>query len=200
MSLLIGFLTFILVMNCLFLMLLILIQLPKKEAGAGIAFGGAATDALFGAGSGNALTKMTKYFSTLFVGLSIVLSVLNMHAARQGTRRLEQELNKQAAAPVATPALPGVPQAGKPAVPAVPPAGNLLTPTPTAPAASATGPAKQGQTPTTETSPAPATPAPAASTPGTPPAAAPTPAPSPAPAPAAPSAEAPTPAPATPPQ
>jgi protein translocase SecG subunit len=96
MTLLIGFLTFILVMNCLFLMLLILIQLPKKEAGAGIAFGGAATDALFGAGSGNALTKMTKYTASIFVGLSVLLSVLNMQASRQGTRRLEQELSRQA--------------------------------------------------------------------------------------------------------
>ena len=96
MILLIGFLTFILVMNCLLLMLLILIQLPKKEAGAGIAFGGAATDALFGAGSGNALTKLTKYSGTLFVCMAVLLSVLNMHASRQGTRRLEQELAKQA--------------------------------------------------------------------------------------------------------
>ena len=54
MSLLIAFLTFILVVNCLLLILLVLVQLPKKEAGAGVAFGGGATDALFGAGSGNA--------------------------------------------------------------------------------------------------------------------------------------------------
>src|SRR6476660_8044546 len=99
MTLLIAFLTFILVMNCLFLMLLILIQLPKKEAGAGIAFGGAATDALFGAGKGNALTMMTKYSASLFVIMSVLLSMLNMQAARQGTRRLEQELSRQANAP-----------------------------------------------------------------------------------------------------
>ena len=36
MSLLIGFLTFILVVTCLFLILLVLVQLPKKEAGAGL--------------------------------------------------------------------------------------------------------------------------------------------------------------------
>src|SRR4051794_8869100 len=103
MSLLIGFLTFVLVMNCLFLILLILIQLPKKEAGAGIAFGGAATDALFGAGSGNALTKVTKYTATMFVGMAVLLSVMNTHYARQGTLRLEREISKQAgsAAPVA---------------------------------------------------------------------------------------------------
>ena len=35
MNLLIGLLTVVLVLDCLFLILLILIQLPKKEAGAG---------------------------------------------------------------------------------------------------------------------------------------------------------------------
>ena len=61
MSFVIGILTFILVLLCVFLILLVLVQLPKKDAGAGMAFGGGAADALFGAGSGNALTKITKY-------------------------------------------------------------------------------------------------------------------------------------------
>ncbi len=60
MTFVIVFLTAIMVLDALLLILLVLIQLPKKEAGAGLAFGGAATDALFGAGSGNALTKITK--------------------------------------------------------------------------------------------------------------------------------------------
>ncbi len=55
-----GILTVLLVLNCLVLILLVLIQLPKKDAGAGMAFGGGAADALFGAGSGNVLTKITK--------------------------------------------------------------------------------------------------------------------------------------------
>ena len=61
MSFIAGLLTFLLVLNCLLLILLVLVQLPKKDAGAGMAFGGGAADALFGAGSGNALTKITKY-------------------------------------------------------------------------------------------------------------------------------------------
>lgn len=101
MSLLIGFLTFILVVNCLLLLLLVLIQLPKKEAGAGIAFGGAATDALFGAGSGNALTKMTKYSAAIFVGLSLSLSVLNSNSSKASNRRLEAELLKKSNEPTA---------------------------------------------------------------------------------------------------
>ncbi len=77
------------------LMLLVLIQLPKKEAGAGVAFGGGATDALFGAGSGNALTKMTRYGATLFVGLALSLSLLNAYAKKQSNILLEQELQKR---------------------------------------------------------------------------------------------------------
>ena len=92
MALLIGFLTFVLVMNCLFLMLLVLIQLPKKEAGAGIAFGGGATDALFGAGSGNALTNLTKYSASVFLGLALLLGFLNLHAARRSARTVEELL------------------------------------------------------------------------------------------------------------
>ena len=47
MAFVIGLLTFVMVLDCLILVLLVLIQLPKKDAGAGLAFGGAATDALF---------------------------------------------------------------------------------------------------------------------------------------------------------
>src|SRR5208337_1750926 len=71
-------LTILLVVDCLLLGLLILIQLPKKEAGVGVAFGGGATDALFGAGSGNALTKLTKYTAGAFFGLVIVLFILQI--------------------------------------------------------------------------------------------------------------------------
>jgi protein translocase SecG subunit len=106
MSLLIGFLTFILVLNCLFLILLVLIQIPKKEAGAGVAFGGGATDALFGAGSGSAISNITKYSAGFFVCLSLCLSLLNSNNAKASNRRLEEELLKKAnAAPaLATPA------------------------------------------------------------------------------------------------
>ncbi|MEI7808771.1 MAG: preprotein translocase subunit SecG, partial [Verrucomicrobiota bacterium] len=58
MSFLVGVLTFLLVINCLLLILLVLVQLPKKDAGAGLAFGGGTADALFGSGSGNVLTKV----------------------------------------------------------------------------------------------------------------------------------------------
>jgi preprotein translocase subunit SecG len=97
MSIVSGFLTVILVLNCLLLILLILIQLPKKEAGAGLAFGGGATDALFGAGSGTALTKVTKYCAGLFLGLSLLLSVLNARRVNESNISLTGALKKRAA-------------------------------------------------------------------------------------------------------
>ncbi len=72
----VGILTFLLVVNCLFLILLVLIQLPKKEAGMGSAFGGGATEALFGAGSGNVLTKITKFAAGSFLSVCLILSVV----------------------------------------------------------------------------------------------------------------------------
>jgi len=44
MGFLIGLLTVVMVLDCLALILLVLIQLPKKDAGAGLAFGGGATE------------------------------------------------------------------------------------------------------------------------------------------------------------
>jgi preprotein translocase subunit SecG len=93
MSLIIGFLTFFLVLDCIFLVFLVLLQLPKKEAGVGVAFGGGATDALFGAGSGNMLTKITKWTAGIFFALCLVLAVISGHQARQTPgRALTDEL------------------------------------------------------------------------------------------------------------
>lgn len=113
MQLLITFLTVVLVINCLFLMLLVLIQLPKKEAGAGIAFGGGTTDALFGAGSGNALTKLTKYSAGIFLALALILGIMNAKIHHSGDsevrRALQAKKNAPATVPAATPAKPASP-------------------------------------------------------------------------------------------
>jgi preprotein translocase subunit SecG len=82
MSVLIVLFTAALVLDCLLLMLLVLIQLPKKEAGLGQAFGGSTTDALFGAGSGTALTKLTKYTAGIFFALTLLISILHGHQTR----------------------------------------------------------------------------------------------------------------------
>lgn len=96
MTLFVGFLTVLMVLDCVLLILLVLVQLPKKEAGAGMAFGGAATDALFGAGSGNALTNITKWVAGAFFVLALTLSLLKGHQAKSGGA-VEEALRKQAA-------------------------------------------------------------------------------------------------------
>src|SRR5262245_23724777 len=85
MMILTWLLTFILMLDCLVLGLLVLIQLPKKEAGLGQAFGASTTDALFGAGSGTALTKMTKYTAGIFFVLTLLLAVVHGQASRSKT-------------------------------------------------------------------------------------------------------------------
>lgn len=81
-SLFTGFLTVVLVLDCVFLLLLILIQLPKKEAGLGQAFGSTTTDALFGAGSGNALTRITKWCAGIFFVLTFFLAIMSAQASK----------------------------------------------------------------------------------------------------------------------
>ena len=104
-------LTAVLVLDCLFLVLLVLVQLPKKEAGMGQAFGGAATDALFGAGSGNALTKLTKWGAAFFFLFAIILTVMGTYKTT-GTNT--GRLNKLLSAPrPATPAPTSPPEAPK---------------------------------------------------------------------------------------
>ncbi len=94
MGFVIGLFTVIMVLDCLALILLVLIQLPKKEAGMGLAFGGAATDALFGAGSGNVLTKITKYAATAFFVLAVMLSLMQSFYSRRTTSAFQQKLQQ----------------------------------------------------------------------------------------------------------
>jgi protein translocase SecG subunit len=107
----IGLLTVLMLLSCGLLTLLVLVQLPKKEAGAGMAFGAGTADALLGAGSGNALTKITKYtagaFFVLCVALWLTYNHKNRSSIREVNRALEQVETAPAAAPVVqTPAAP----------------------------------------------------------------------------------------------
>lgn len=149
MGFLIGLLTVVLVLDCAVLILLVLIQLPKKEAGAGLAFGGAASDALFGAGSGNTLTKITKYAAGIFFVLAIGLGLLQGAFSRRSTSSFQEALERQAkqatttlpttpvpaptttpaAAPVTTNKVAAVPVTNAPVPPATVPASSTNPPT-----------------------------------------------------------------------
>ena len=136
----IYFLTAVLVLDCIFLVLLVLVQLPKKEAGMGQAFGGAATDALFDAGSGHVLTKVTKWGAVIFFVLSIALTIMGTLKSTGSAGRLQQlmQQNKPVVenavpAPAPTPTNPinlTVPNVPAPAPAPAP----TPTPTPTTPA------------------------------------------------------------------
>jgi preprotein translocase subunit SecG len=126
MNIIIWLLTFVLVINCLLLILLVLIQLPKKEAGLGQAFGGGATDALFGAGSGNALTKLTKYAAGAFFVLTLAISMLHGRAARSGATDLRETLTATEKLPLGSPAPAAVAATNAPAAAAVT---NVTVPT-----------------------------------------------------------------------
>lgn len=95
MKFLIVLLTALLIIDCLILILLVLVQLPKKEAGMALAFGSGASDALFGAGSGNALTKMTKYCGGVFFALVVLLSILAQGTFKKDTSSFEERLKAE---------------------------------------------------------------------------------------------------------
>jgi preprotein translocase subunit SecG len=157
MSFVIGLLTVVLVLDCIALMFLILIQLPKKEAGLGLAFGGGAADALFGAGSGTVMTKATKYAASIFFALAIGLGVLQSNFHRKSGSEFQKAVEQQTKQPsglVLPPGTPTVPASttnafGTNAV--GPPARTALTPEAPVPA--------QGPTSATPVVPRPAAPA-----------------------------------------
>jgi protein translocase SecG subunit len=123
MSYIAGLLTCILLLNSVMLILLVLVQLPKKDAGAGLAFGGGAADALFGAGSGNALTKITKWGTVVFIVLALSLGYLqdSLHSKDTDTVDFLKKVNQKQTAPAAMPAPAPAPQ------PAAPAAKNVLS-------------------------------------------------------------------------
>jgi len=143
MSIIAGLLTFFLILNCLVLILLVLIQLPKKDAGAGLAFGGGAADTLFGSGSGNVLTKVTKYAAGVFLVLALILSFLGDKLHRDSlstsTDFIKQVEQKQLQTTITAPAPKTAPK----------PANNLLTIPATAPATPPTAPATPAAVPAT---------------------------------------------------
>jgi preprotein translocase subunit SecG len=114
MGIVLGLLGFALVLVCLFLGLLVLVQLPKKEAGLGMAFGAGTVDTLLGAGAGNALTKITKWTAGIFLALCLVLAWLinRQHQTSGSARAIRDAALKTPAA--AAPGAPASPAVGSP--------------------------------------------------------------------------------------
>lgn len=72
MSIVIGLLTFVLILISLFMVLVVLAQ-KSKDGGVGAALGGGAAEAAFGAETGNVLSKSTINAAIAFFVLSFLL-------------------------------------------------------------------------------------------------------------------------------
>ncbi len=116
-----------LVLVCLLMILVILMQRSKQE-GIGAAFGAGMTESVFGADTGNILTKTTVWCAVLFFAITLTLSALAAGKHRAGTSGLSaaaQEAAKAMAPPAAATtnapaATTNAPVAAAPATNAVP--------------------------------------------------------------------------------
>jgi preprotein translocase subunit SecG len=82
MSIVIGVLTFILVITSIFLVMLVLMQRAKTDGGIGAAMAGGATESAFGAETSNVLTGLTIKGAVVFFVLSFGLYLANIHQAK----------------------------------------------------------------------------------------------------------------------
>ena len=102
MSIVLGILTFVLILVSLFIVLVVLAQ-KSKDGGMGAALGGGAAEAAFGAETGNVLSKSTIYAAVLFFVLAFALYLgriyENKHAAASDGNMLPR-IAAPAAAPV----------------------------------------------------------------------------------------------------
>ena len=105
MSILIGIFTFVLILVSVFLVLVVLAQKAKTDGGMGATLGGGATEAAFGADTGNVLTKATQYAAVIFFVLTFGLYLAHIYVSKHH-KTTEGALPAIAvpAAPAATPA------------------------------------------------------------------------------------------------
>jgi preprotein translocase subunit SecG len=127
MSIVLGILTFILILVSVFLVLIVLMQ-KSKDGGIGSALGGGAAEAAFGADTNNVLVQATKYSAILFFVLAFLL-----YLGRIYERKTEKGSAGGALPTITAPAAPAAP-APAVSVPATPaPAASAPAPAPEAP-------------------------------------------------------------------
>ncbi|HTB80314.1 MAG TPA: preprotein translocase subunit SecG [Opitutaceae bacterium] len=85
MSIVLGILTFILILVSLFLILVVLAQRAKSDGGMGSALGGGMAESAFGGETGNVLTKATINASIAFFVLSFLLYLGNVYQRSHGS-------------------------------------------------------------------------------------------------------------------
>jgi preprotein translocase subunit SecG len=128
MSILLGILTFVLIVVSLFLVLVVLAQKAKNDGGMGAAMGGGMAEAAFGADTSNVLSKATINAAIAFFVLAFALYLGRIYQrshAVQSTDTLPT-IAAPAASKAATTPAPAVPTpqatAQPVAVPSTPPA------------------------------------------------------------------------------
>ena len=128
-SILLGVLTFALIVVSIFLILVVLAQKSKSDGGVGAAMGGGMAEATFGADTSNVLSKMTIWAAVLFFGLSLALYMGRLYEARPDRSG------------GALPVISGSPAPGSSALPALPPPAASTATAPALPAANSPAPA-----------------------------------------------------------
>ena len=114
MSILLGILTFALVVVSLFLVLVVLMQKAKSDGGVGAAMGGGMAEATFGAETGNVLSTATIRAAILFFILSIALYLGRLYQHKHAT------VTTGGLPTIEAPAAPSKPAAQAPAAPVAP--------------------------------------------------------------------------------
>jgi preprotein translocase subunit SecG len=133
MSIVLGILTFVLILVSLFIVLVVLAQ-KSKDGGMGAALGGGAAEAAFGAETGNVLSKSTIYAAVLFFVLAFALYLGRIFESKHASAAAGSALPT-----IAAPATP----VSAPAATTTSAPGAVTLPTAPAPAAPAPEPTKK---------------------------------------------------------
>ena len=130
MSIVLGILTFVLILVSLFIVLVVLAQ-KSKDGGMGAALGGGAAEAAFGAETGNVLSKSTIYAAVLFFVLAFALYLGRIYESKHASAAAGSALPTIAApaSPVSAPAATATSAPGAAALPTTP-ASAAPTPAP----------------------------------------------------------------------
>ena len=118
MSILIGIFTLVLILVSVFLILVVLAQKAKSDGGVGAALGGGATEAAFGADTGNVLSNATIKGAIAFFILSFGLYLGHIYVAKG---------SKQAGASLPAVTAPAAPVTTETVVPVTIPAATEAT-------------------------------------------------------------------------
>ena len=117
MSILLGVLTFVLILTSVVLIFLVLMQKAKSDGGVGAALGGGMTESAFGADTNNVLSKATINFTIAFFVLSFVLYLGHIYQRNHGETNVDSlpTISAPAVSESSADAMPAEPAVAMPA-------------------------------------------------------------------------------------